>query len=205
MSQSTTKRGYCPICVKNIPHFRAFNSRFFYALDYFSFGIAGAFRVGPWHCKHCLHRTIFLKRELRTAANYRVDDPGTISSAGSTDPAQDPKVAQPIGNLLKSEKSLVMRSKRLKRFSEKYRDSIVRRLLSGTGTMMQIREEKNISEGELVDWISDLFERMQVRITLLEQSTDASTLKRLHSEQSGESVVDSIPSGPTVEGQVRSR
>lgn len=200
-----TKRGFCRVCLKNHGHFRAFTNRFFYTLDFLSLGIAAIFRIGPWHCKHCLSKSLYLKKERRDAPQFRVKETESNSSAVASERVEDTKVAQPIGNLLKTEKSLVMRSKRLKRFSEKYRDSIVRRLLSGKSTILQIREEKNISEGELVDWIADLVERMQAKINWMESSENSSPTTRLLDEQPGESRVESIPIAPTVEGQVRPR
>ncbi len=69
-----------------------------------------------------------------------------------------------IGNYLKNEHSLVMRDKRSNRFSEKFRDSTVSRILSGATTIAQVRKELNVSEQDIVDWIASLALRKQERL-----------------------------------------
>ena len=69
--------------------------------------------------------------------------------------------------------------------------------------MSQIRQEKEISEGELTDWIADLFERMQLRLDTLEETLEAIPTRRLTSEQPDGMREGSIPPGPTVEGRIR--
>ena len=203
MSELKPKWGYCPNCVKNIPHYCVTSSRLYRVLDALSFGYAQSFRIGPWYCVHCETRSVYLKEEKEDALRYRSTDTESTSRSDSEE-ARDDEVAQPVGNFLKSDQSLVMRSTRLKRFTEKYRDSIVRRLLSGTSTS-QIRQEKDITEGELTDWIADLFDRMQVRLDALENTIGSLPTVRLVNEDPENSRTDSIPFAPTVEGRTKPR
>jgi transposase-like protein len=204
MSELEHKWGYCPCCLKNSPHFCAPMSRLTRALEILSFGHAKNLRLGPWYCVHCETKSIYLREERPDAPRFRSDDEEADDDANSTDLTSS-SVTQPVGNFLKSEQSLVMRSARLKRFSEKYRDSIVRRLLSGTSTMAQIRQEKDITEGELTGWIADLFERMQARLDTLEETLETNPDVRLLSEHPNMPRAASIPAGPTVEGHIKPR
>ena len=97
-----------------------------------------------------------------------------------------------------------MRSKRLRRFSEKYRDAVVKRILSGTSTMGQVRQELEMSEQELQDWFSDTFNRMQSKLDKLQKSLENVTEMRFIAEsQEPNSLDDFIDDGPTIEGNFR--
>ena len=94
-----------------------------------------------------------------------------------------------------------MKSTRLQRYSEKYRDAVVRRILSGASSIHQVRDEKQLSESEIVDWISDLFERQQQKIDSLElfkKSIVQSDILR-------EEVLHDLADSQSVAGQVRPR
>ena len=96
----------------------------------------------------------------------------------------DPKpAAQPIGNFLKSDRSLTNRKHRLERFSEKYRDAVVRRILAGTATISQIRNDKQLSETEIAEWIADLFDRREKKIEQLERIVNSISNAKLKSAQ----------------------
>lgn len=202
MSELVHKWGYCPNCLKNIPHFCAPTSRLIRALEFLSFGHAKSLRIGPWYCVHCEIKSIYLRDERPDAPRFRTADAEANSHSDPTDQSFG-DVDQPIGNFLRAEQSLVMRSKRLKRFSEKYRDSIVQRLLAGTSTMAQIRQEKDIAEGELTDWIADMVERMQARLDTLEETLEAIPSRRLIHENSDQVSPSPMSNGPTVEGKFK--
>lgn len=57
-----------------------------------------------------------------------------------------------------------MRRNRAKRYSEKYRDGVVQKIISGTSTISQLGQELNLTERDLVDWIADDLARKQERI-----------------------------------------
>ena len=201
MSDSKIKWGYCPNCVKNIPHFPIPQSRTARILNFATLGFANSLRLGPWYCVHCETMSFYLRKERIDAPRFRSADDETSSNADSNQ--LEESTAEPIGNFLKTDHSLVMRTSRLKRFSEKYRDSVVRRLFNGASTMLQIRQEKNISEIELVDWISDLVERMQARLDALEETVQQIPSVHLLGDQVTNSPTGSNPGGPIVEGKVK--
>ncbi len=109
--------------------------------------------------------------------------------------------AESVGNFIKTESSLV-KSTRMQRYSAKYRDAVVRRILTGSASIKQIRDEKDLSETEITDWIVDLFERQQQRLDALERFKDSISAS-LQSENS--SFEDFNAESQTVPGHVRPR
>ena len=109
--------------------------------------------------------------------------------------------AESVGNFIKTESSLI-KSTRLQRFSEKYRDAVVRRIFSGVSSIKQVREEKQLSETEITDWIADLFQRQQQKIDALERFKDSITAAAQLEKPSFEDVNSDAQ---TVAGQVRPR
>ena len=109
--------------------------------------------------------------------------------------------AESVGNFIKSESSLV-KSTSLQRFSEKYRDAVVRRILAGSSSIKQVREEKNLGESEITEWIADLFERQQQKIDALERIKDSIPV----GDRADNPAIKDFDSGiQTVPGQVRPR
>ena len=67
-------------------------------------------------------------------------------------------IAEPVGNFIK-EKSLAVNATRLKRFTEKYRDALVDRIMSGKARMSWLIADGKYTEAELVSWIDDKAKR----------------------------------------------
>ena len=150
-------------------------------------------------------------------ANTPEAQPAAPASPASTSPAASPSIpvspptpapsqpalepAESVGNFIKTDSSLLMKSNRLQRYSEKYRDAVVRRILSGASSIKQVRDEKQLSESEVTDWIADLFERQQQKIDslqLFKKSISQSELLR-------EEVIQELADSQSVAGQVRPR
>lgn len=68
--------------------------------------------------------------------------------------------------------------------------------------MTQIRRERDISEGELTDWIADLFGRMQDRIDALENPANPSPYRLLENDETA-AQAKSFPPGRTIDGQTK--
>jgi transposase-like protein len=201
MPPSESKWGYCRTCVKNVPHDEWHTSPWFRFLDSMTFGKLRLLRIGPWHCVHCQNQVFYLRRTLDDAVDYPIE--GTEFDPREPN-VSEAETSQSIGNFLRTEESLVMRSQRLKRFSEKYRDAVVRRILKGTATLAQIRQEMDVSETELVDWISDLFDRLDARLATMENAAQSQTPLRIVNETTDVEIADrSFPAGATIEGRVR--
>ena len=197
------KWSFCRDCRKNVPHYREFKAPVLRFLDALSLGILGWFRIGPWYCIHCERKTNFLAGERYEAPNFR----SPLADANPEPNVEDDKtprhVAQPVGNYIRKEESLVIRSERLKRFSEKYRDSVVRRIFSGQASMVQVRQEENLSEGEILDWMADLFDRMQSKLDFYHKMLGTPPTLEIQPNQADEFPSDSIPDGPVVEGKAK--
>jgi len=220
--------GFCSSCHKNVPHRRWIANPIVLMFDMMTIGVVRLFRVGPWYCVHCDNKKIWLPFRNSRAIDYRsaalqnetpptktrqptpLPAPSTPAATAAVDntaaPAPAPaqaelEPAEPVGNFIKTESSLLMKSTRLNRYSEKYRDAVVRRILSGATSIKMVREEKQLSESEVTDWISDLFARQQQKLDALERfkkSISAAT-------QLEERFEASNSDGQTVAGQVRPR
>ncbi|MFK7766083.1 MAG: hypothetical protein AB8B55_02490 [Mariniblastus sp.] len=200
------KWGYCRNCIKNVPHVRHVNSKLFRVIDAASFRAMAAFRVGPWYCEQCERKVFILKRPQFDAADFR-----TAESYFEDERSETPvDGVESAGNFLRTDESLVVRSTRLRRFSEKYRDALVRRILEGTTTISNLRQDKNLSEAEVISWISDKFNRMEKQLHLLEEHFAPSLgieydpdQKEDFSKSLDSTQFDPTSEGTIVEGQVR--
>ena len=62
---------------------------------------------------------------------------------------------------------MVMRSQRLQRYSQNYRDSVVRQILDFEATFLEQRRKLELTETELMDWIIDYVTRLERQLSLL--------------------------------------
>jgi len=75
--------------------------------------------------------------------------------------------AEPVGNFIKDQ-SLVLQSARLHRFTEKFRDSVVDRILAGKVSIGSLTADGDYSESELLSWIADKARRQEDKTDGLE-------------------------------------
>ena len=217
MSESEYSWGYCLNCMKNVPHFRAIRFFVFRVLDRLSFNLLEQLRIGPWYCAHCERKSYILNRELSNVPRH--DPTESFGESAATDVAEQLETPL-VGNFIKDEHSLVRRASRLKRFSEKYRDAIIRRVLAGKLTFSQAKQEQDVTEAELIDWIWDLVDRLEDKVESAKSAHSTPYLN--HQKQDTESQENDIPGlvhvtskvdaqlddadlgrGPIIEGQVR--
>jgi hypothetical protein len=79
-------------------------------------------------------------------------------------PAASELAVESVGNFLKSEHSLLMQDRRANKFTQKFRDGTVRKILSGTASIQDVRGELKVSEADLIRWIAELLSRKEQRI-----------------------------------------
>ncbi len=170
MSSRVECPGFCPMCMQNVEHARKPRLLGFVLLDIVTLGALLVFRIGPWYCFQCERKTYYLKPIRRSAPTFHktrsrseYDSPPLTELSGSVEDGS----SESIGNYLKSDRSLVMQDKRANRFSQKFRDASVERLLSGTASLTQIRNELEISETDIVSWIEDSVARKDEQIEKL--------------------------------------
>ena len=141
------------MCMQNVEHVRKFSNPFLWMLDLLTLKILTLFRLGPWYCYQCEQKSFRLKRKRRRVPTYRSDT--SLVDFGDEKVLKTTDNAQSVGNYLKNDQSLVMREKRTHRFSEKFRDSTVTRILSGATTIAQVHHELNVTEHDLISWIAN--------------------------------------------------
>lgn len=131
--------------------------------------------------------------------------PATASLFDEVSAIQDDESGQfePVGNFLKTDNSLVVRAKRLKRYSAKYRDSVIARVLHGVSTISEVRHDAKLSEAEIVDWIADKYRRMEKEIEVLKTQNSNET-EEVTAPAPVRSSVDELEP-ETVEGTVKPR
>ena len=148
MAKIIYKVGFCKYCHINVQHFRSAKTLRARALDLCSLYILN---FGPWYCGQCERSRKFLRWVRRSEpVKNRIDDGG-----------------EPIGNFLRSDGSLVMRKKRSSRYTQKFREGVVDRLLNGRTSIGQLTIELEVSEADLLAWVGDLLNSKDQRISEL--------------------------------------
>jgi transposase-like protein len=136
----------------------------FELLDLLSLRFLRLFRVGPWYCNQCETKSYFLKfrRWYRpTKRDYSEFDDEDSAGSGSK--------FESSGNYIKSGSSLLMHKHRSSRYSQKFKDATVLRVLSREFSIAQIRQELGLTDMDLVLWIAEFVERKDRRIDELTQ------------------------------------
>ncbi len=226
MSLKKYTSGFCSSCHKNVPHRRWIGHPVLLVLDLLTLRIGRLLRIGPWYCVHCDRRATLLplrrpdaidyrsaalgneiapeKRREKVNSNSSEFEPAELAPSSATQSSVQAELepAESVGNFIKTDSSLLMKSTRLQRYSEKYRDAVVRRILTRSSSIKQVREEKQLSESEITDWIADFFQRQQEKIDALELFKKSIAQSQNLVDQTLQDFGDQ--SG-TVSGQVRPR
>lgn len=152
MSSGVYKLGYCVSCRRNVHHFRGSKSWSARCFDFVSLYV---FNFGPWYCSRCECRSQILPWFRRKEPTLRRIDDGT----------------EAIGNFIRSDGSLVLRKKRSSRYSQKFREGVVLRLLTGKTNLAQLTTELKVTEADLMSWVNEVLlsrdERIQQLTSLL--------------------------------------
>jgi len=93
-------------------------------------------------------------------------------------------VAQSVGNYIRDQ-ALVLSSTRIHRYSVKYRDAVVSRLLSGRTTISSLTADGQFTESELISWIADKAKRQSEKSKDLELEIDADSVRNNHRDRDG--------------------
>ena len=183
---------------------------------------ANSLPLGSWHCCGCEKNSFRIKRpdsEVTTDVTSTdmsdvvpwdgADDPtqrfGMLfrrkSKTDILEPTPQPENAEAdvgfehVGNVTRSDDSLLVRKARAARYSIKFRDGVVDRILSGQSTIKQVRGELNLSERDLLDWVNDRVSRQDERIAKLSHVVE--TVKQLSQKSSATNLrIDLVESTP---------
>ncbi len=151
----------------------------------------------------CEHHRFYLPLRRKNAPEYRPED-GSPETNETNETTPRTPGGELVGNFIRTDQSLVIRRNRASRFSPKYRDGIVQKILLGTA-MADIRRELNLSEQDLVDWIADMLARKQEKIEQLQSTLDQiqrGNTSRPRLNYDAQVILED--GGETIEGQVRS-
>jgi transposase-like protein len=201
------KIGFCKQCLRNVPHILFFRWPFLSFLNRYP-NLGDSLPLGSWHCCGCEKNSFSIKRpdpEVATdVSSTTMDD--IVPWPDRTDPTQrfgllfrrkkktkvvketDAESRQEeagfehVGNVTRTDDSLLVRQARAARYSKKFRDSVIDRILSGESTITQVRNELKLSERDLLDWINQRVMRQDQRIAKLTQVVD--TVKQLTNDPS---------------------
>ncbi len=154
MASNTTKLGYCRDCRKNVVHV----NRFLTPLGKL-WGRLGGRRMatwgwGHWHCPICTLDCFVLPRPRDDVDELRADVSPVVE-------------LERVGNHFHDHISLVARQERSQRFSAKFRESVVDRLLSGASNLAQVKCELGVSDSDLLAWIAEKVDRQASQIDQL--------------------------------------
>lgn len=145
MARGCYKLGYCKDCRRNVQHFRGKKSLRAGVVDLLSLYILN---YGPWYCSQCERRSRSLHWIRKSEPTIHHIEDGT----------------ERIGNFIRSDGSLVLRKKRSSRYSTKFREGVILRLLGGKTTIAQLTTELKVTEADLLAWISEVIENRDNRI-----------------------------------------
>ncbi len=182
----------------NVRHVAQYRFRFFRQLRWAITRFFLKFRFGRWHCTVCGTDCGRLLRPRTKVDQWEFkprperDNPERDSRLNKSDKSDG--AAQPVGNFLLQERSMAAKQERTFPFTDKFRESIIERLLNGHVTIREIRDELHLSEADLLSWIDDCLQQKQRRIEELTALLTA--LQPAHNNKLGHHN-DTYPSGAT--------
>lgn len=141
------RNGYCEKCGRTARQMHHASGAVWW-LHRLTFQILPRLGVGGWSCLECSTECRYLSRAPRH----------------STESSESASPFVPDGNFIIGDRSLVRRSLKASRYTEKFRDSVVDRLVNGQVNLESIRSELRVRESDVMAWIADRLQRQQERI-----------------------------------------
>lgn len=182
--QPFMRNGHCVQCGGPTRHAHLAQG-LFWRLHQSTFQLLPRLGLGRWACTECYSERALLAPVRR---------PTGVETSGST--------FEPDGNFIVGNLSLVRRSLKTSRYTEKFRDSVVERLVSGQVNLESVRSELRVREADVMAWIADRLQRQQDRVSqltrMLEVLAGSHPADRLESDQelmnpeTTETVVDCV-------------
>jgi len=241
---SMKKIGFCKQCLRNVPHVLFFQWPVFRFLNK-HLEFADSLPLGSWHCCGCERNSYRLKRpdpevttdctsttmndivawpdrndpKQRSGLLFRRKKKADVIQLSAVDATEPESKFEHVGNVTRSDDSLLVRKARAARYSKKFREGVVDRILSGKSTISQVKNELGLSERDLLDWINDRVLLQDRHISKLTQVVDAvknltieastteskreGTRPRLYTENDSEEGIARNPKrGKTIDGRV---
>ena len=156
------KEGFCESCQQNKAHRRI--AGVFSLLNLLLLGIPSLFGISTWQCTHCRSFRIFLFRQRGEAPKK------ARSSFKRALPTTPPNGGLKLNAPEKTETPRrVAKSTRSRLYSEKYRDGVVKRIVSGIASIKEVQDSLELPETDVVDWIKQSFQRKEDRVEELRE------------------------------------
>lgn len=145
---SQTRLGYCRRCDENTPHRKRIYSSAGRLFNRCLFDLPVRWGFGSWMCLQCGARQLIHEPPFDEESNVPVDSPQRVDLL--------PK--------LNRERDLVASVSRRERFSDKYLEAVLDRLLAGDDDLRSIRDELNLNEFDLWAMIRERFQRIEQQV-----------------------------------------
>jgi transposase-like protein len=191
------KIGHCKQCLRNVPHILHFRWPVLRLLNRWP-EFAASLPRASWYCCACEKNTFKLQRPLDDvlldSTSTDMDDivpwrdrsdpaerggfffrrkPKQSTTETVVDEADEAAEFEKVGNFLRSDESLLVQQARVGRYTKKFREGVVDRILSGGSTITQVRKELGLSERDILNWINDRVLQKDARIAKLTEVVDA--------------------------------
>ncbi len=160
--QQKVELGYCESCAENTAHAQVAAQLATQPHHWVSTRLGG----GPWYCRTCRRQQWRLTKPLRGSA----DGTPSIDSVAEAEASAEASVS--VGNFIRGEGNLVMQSHRANRFTEKFRVSVVQRVLEGKQSLAQIAAELEIPQADIIVWLGQQFAEKQEKIDQLSRTIE---------------------------------
>jgi transposase-like protein len=190
MFNPIVRKGFCPACVQNIRQKREIHSGFWRFLDLITLRAGSLIQLGPWKCTYCGSIKYFLPATVRGMRDYDAE----------IERYKKMESELPVGNFIVDKVSLAARQDNTDRFSEKYRNGVVQKILKGQTTISQVCTDINIAEPDVISWISNFVDNqnrwMQEQIDQLKLFISESPSLAIESESisKARSEIDTVDS-----------
>ncbi len=148
------KEGFCDSCQQNKDHRRV--AGICSLINLVLLGIPSLFGVSTWACVHCRSVRIFLFRQREV--NRKIKPSSFHKSYLPTPP--------PNGGL-KPQTPRKVKSTRSQLYSEKYRDAVAKRIVSGITSIAEVKASLDLPDSDVMDWIKQSFQRKEDRVEML--------------------------------------
>lgn len=154
------KEGFCESCHQNKEHRRV--AGVFSLLNIVMLGIPTLFGISTWQCTHCRSLRILLMRQReatpkKTRSSFKRALPSPPPNGGLKSQTPEPATPRKV------------KSSRSRLYTEKYRDAVVRRIVSGITSIAEVQESLDLPEIDVVDWIKQSFQRKEDRVEMLRE------------------------------------
>lgn len=153
-----SKEGFCESCQQNKDHRRV--AGVFSLINLMLLGIPSLFGISTWQCVHCRSRRVFLVRSRKVSKKI----PASSFRRVLPQPPPNGRLKTAVEAPVKA------KSTRSRLYSTKYRDGVVKRIVSGITSITEVKESLQLPESDVVDWIKQSFQRKEDRVEMLREA-----------------------------------